>query len=75
MLGVSSIDVNKCRNELFEIHNKKGKNDSIYERIYIKKESLDNIKPLLKEHMHESASCFASSKTFCIHALFSTRFP
>ena len=37
------------------IHSKKGgKNESIYERIYINKESLDNIKPLLKEHMHES---------------------
>ena len=36
------------------IHNKKGKNDSIYERIYLNKESLDNIKPLLKEHMHDS---------------------
>ena len=33
------------------IHSKKGQNDSIYERIYIKKESLDEIKPLLKEHM------------------------
>lgn len=29
-------------------------NDSIYERIYISKTSLDEIKPLLKEHMHES---------------------
>lgn len=36
------------------IHNKKGKNDSIYERIYINKESLDEFKPLLKEHMHNS---------------------
>lgn len=36
------------------IHNKKGKNESIYERIYINKESLDDIKPLLKEHMHDS---------------------
>jgi len=36
------------------IHNKKGKNDSTYERIYINKESLDDIKPLLKEHMHNS---------------------
>jgi LAGLIDADG DNA endonuclease family len=41
-------------NIISSIHNKKGKNDSIYERIYINKESLDNIKPLLKEHMHES---------------------
>jgi hypothetical protein len=36
------------------IHTKKGKNESIYERIYIKKESLDDLKPLLKEHMHDS---------------------
>jgi hypothetical protein len=36
------------------IHNKKGKNDDIYERIYINKDSLENIKPSLKEHMHES---------------------
>ena len=36
------------------IHKKKGLNDSIYERIYINKESLDDLKPLLKEHMHDS---------------------
>jgi len=36
------------------IHNKKGKNEDNYERIYINKDSLDNIKPSLKEHMHES---------------------
>jgi hypothetical protein len=36
------------------IHKKKGKEDSIYDRIYIGKSSLDNLKPYLKEHMHES---------------------
>jgi hypothetical protein len=36
------------------IHNKKGANDAIYERIYIKKDELENIKPSLKSHMHES---------------------
>jgi len=41
-------------NIISSIHNKKGKNDSVYERIYINKESLENIKPLLKEHMHDS---------------------
>ena len=36
------------------IHNKKGANDAIYERIYIKEDELENIKPSLKSHMHES---------------------
>ena len=37
------------------IHRKTSKDkSSIYERIYIKKESLDEIKPELKPHMHES---------------------
>ena len=36
------------------IHNKKGNYDNIYERIYIKKESFENIKPSLIEHMHDS---------------------
>lgn len=36
------------------IHNKKGKNGAMYERIYILKNSLDKLKPSLKEHMHES---------------------
>jgi hypothetical protein len=36
------------------IHNKKGKNETIYERIYIKKEGLEELKSVLKEHMHES---------------------
>jgi hypothetical protein len=36
------------------IHSKKGANEAIYERIYINKSSLDDIKPLLIEHMHES---------------------
>lgn len=36
------------------IHNKKGKGDLYYERIYINKDSLDQLKPLLKEHIHDS---------------------
>lgn len=36
------------------IHRKKGVESTIYERIYIKKDSLEAIKPYLIEHMHES---------------------
>jgi len=36
------------------IHNKKGKDETIYERIYIKKEGFDNIKPSIIKHIHES---------------------
>ena len=36
------------------IHNKKSRDDNMYERIYINKSSLDLIKPSLKEHMHNS---------------------
>ncbi len=36
------------------IHIKKGKEKTLYERIYIGKSSLNEIKPLIKEHMHES---------------------
>jgi hypothetical protein len=36
------------------IHNKKAKDDTFYERIYIKKEGLEDLKPNLKLHMHES---------------------
>jgi hypothetical protein len=36
------------------IHKKKGKSNKIYYRIYIKKTSFDAIKPLIKEHIHES---------------------
>jgi hypothetical protein len=36
------------------IHNKKGINEIIYERIYIKKEGLEELKPTLSLHMHES---------------------
>ena len=41
-------------NLITSIHNKSGKNNSIYQRIYINKSSLNEIKPLLKEHMHDS---------------------
>jgi hypothetical protein len=36
------------------IHRKKGVANTIYERIYIKKDSLETIKPYLIEHMHDS---------------------
>jgi hypothetical protein len=36
------------------IHYKKGKGESIYERIYIKKDGFDEIKPNLIPHMHKS---------------------
>jgi hypothetical protein len=41
-------------NLITSIHKKRGKNDMIYERIYIKKIYLEEIKSSLKEHMHES---------------------
>lgn len=36
------------------IHNKKGPNEALYERIYIKKGALEEFKPSLISHMHES---------------------
>jgi len=36
------------------IHNKKGNDETIYERIYIKKDGFENIKPSLIQHMHDS---------------------
>lgn len=36
------------------IHYKKGKENVIYNRIYIKKKSFDNIKPLITNYIHES---------------------
>lgn len=36
------------------IHNKKGQNDTYYERIYIKKEGFEEIKPQLIPHMDDS---------------------
>jgi len=57
----SSEEVNLLREALqnnfnlnTSIHKKRGINNSIYERIYINKSSLNEIKPLLKEHMHDS---------------------
>jgi hypothetical protein len=41
-------------NIITSIHMKKSKNDSLFERIYINKNSLNEIKFLLKEYMHES---------------------
>jgi hypothetical protein len=44
-------------NLITSIHKKKSnssESSNIYERIYIKKSSLDEIKPSLKEHMHNS---------------------
>ena len=36
------------------VHLKKGKNDALYERIYITKGSFEIVKPSLLEHTHES---------------------
>jgi len=36
------------------IHNKKGKNEAYYFRIYIKKDSFEEVKPSLVPHMHDS---------------------
>nr|YP_009517169.1 LAGLIDADG homing endonuclease [Blastosporella zonata]YP_009517204.1 LAGLIDADG homing endonuclease [Blastosporella zonata]AYE93108.1 LAGLIDADG homing endonuclease [Blastosporella zonata]AYE93109.1 LAGLIDADG homing endonuclease [Blastosporella zonata] len=36
------------------IHNKKGPNDALYERIYIKKDDFEEFKPSLISHMHDS---------------------
>lgn len=36
------------------IHKKKSSNEAYYERIYIKKDSLDEVKPVLIPHMHDS---------------------
>ena len=33
---------------------KKGNNDAIYERIYIKKDGFEELKPTLMPHMHDS---------------------
>ena len=41
-------------NVITTIHKKKGSNESIYERIYINKDSLDSLKPSLIPHMHDS---------------------
>jgi hypothetical protein len=41
-------------NLITSIHKKKGKDDSVYERIYINKTSLEEVKPLLKDHVHSS---------------------
>lgn len=41
-------------NLITSIHKKKGKDESIYERIYINKSSLDEVKPFLKDHIHSS---------------------
>ena len=41
-------------NLITSIHNKKGSNGSIYERIYINKDSLESIKPSLIPHIHDS---------------------
>jgi hypothetical protein len=42
-------------NLITTIHKKKSRiSDIVYERIYINKSSLEELKPLLKEHMHDS---------------------
>ena len=41
-------------NVITSIHIKKGKNNSVYQRIYINKISLKKLKPFLKHHIHYS---------------------
>lgn len=41
-------------NIMTSIHKKRGKSNMIYERIYINKYYLEEIKPSLTEHMHNS---------------------
>lgn len=41
-------------NLITSIHNKKSGSGSMYERIYVNKESLDLIKPTLNTHIHDS---------------------
>lgn len=41
-------------NLVTSIHNKKSQSGSVYERIYVNKESLDSIKPSLTTHFHDS---------------------
>lgn len=41
-------------NLITSIHNKKSSTGSVYERIYVNKDSLDTIKPTLITHLHES---------------------
>lgn len=57
----SSEEVSTLREALFKnfnletsIHMKKGKNEAQYERIYIKKDTFEEFKPVLIEYMHES---------------------
>jgi LAGLIDADG DNA endonuclease family len=53
-IGILREALKKNFNLETSIHTKKGANDAIYERIYIKKDELENIKPSLKSHMHAS---------------------
>lgn len=48
------IAMQKNFNLITSIHNKKGKNDNFYKRIYIFKNSLNEIKPYLKKYMHDT---------------------
>lgn len=41
-------------NLVTSIHNKKSQTGSVYERIYVNKDSLDSIKPILATHLHDS---------------------
>jgi hypothetical protein len=36
------------------IHTKKGKDEAVYERIYLKKEEFEALKPEIVPHMHDS---------------------
>lgn len=57
----SSEEVNLLREALknnfnlnTSIHKKRGVNNSIYERIYINRSSLNEVKPILKKYLHKS---------------------
>ena len=57
----NSTEVNILRDALknnfnldTSIHNKKGQNDALYERIYIKKDTFEEFKPTILSHMHDS---------------------
>jgi hypothetical protein len=53
-IGILRKALNDNFNLITSIHNKKGRDESVYERIYINKTSLEEVKPLLKEHLHSS---------------------
>nr|YP_009471405.1 LAGLIDADG type homing endonuclease [Trametes hirsuta]AVG72796.1 LAGLIDADG type homing endonuclease [Trametes hirsuta] len=53
-VGILREALTKNFNLITSIHNKKSKTGSVYERIYVNKDSLDSIKPTLSTHLHDS---------------------